>query len=68
MHVLFLRMVDPARCAQAAAQLRAVIAGELSLTTWNESEEGFGAEQGWRSFAAHDAPAGWLEAESYTDD
>eukprot|EP00969_Alexandrium_andersonii_P033292 1453522-Alexandrium_andersonii.AAC.1 len=68
MHLLFLRVVDPARCARAAAQLRAVIAGELTLTAWNETEERLGAEQGWRSFAAHDAPAGWLEAESYTDD
>eukprot|EP00969_Alexandrium_andersonii_P031736 1387056-Alexandrium_andersonii.AAC.1 len=62
MHLLFLRVVVPARCAWAAAQLRAVIAGELTLSAWNEAEEQFGVEQGWRSFAAHEAPAGWLEA------
>eukprot|EP00969_Alexandrium_andersonii_P058286 2567277-Alexandrium_andersonii.AAC.1 len=68
MHLVFLRLVDIDRCGVAAAQLRLVLAGELSLTEWNKAEEVFGAEQGWRSFAARCDPAGWLVAETYTDE
>eukprot|EP00969_Alexandrium_andersonii_P355555 15444675-Alexandrium_andersonii.AAC.1 len=68
MHLLFLRLADPDRCVVAAAQLRLVLSGALSLTEWNEAEEAYGAEQGWRSFAARSAPAGWLVAETYTDE
>eukprot|EP00969_Alexandrium_andersonii_P274488 12132007-Alexandrium_andersonii.AAC.1 len=39
MHLIFLRLVDIDRCLAAAAQLRLVIAGELSLRKWNEAEE-----------------------------
>eukprot|EP00969_Alexandrium_andersonii_P265005 11712449-Alexandrium_andersonii.AAC.1 len=67
MHLIFVRIVDIDRCMGAAARLRMVIAGEAPLSKWNEAEEEYGATQGWRSFATSSDPAGWLEAESYTD-
>eukprot|EP00969_Alexandrium_andersonii_P282597 12493467-Alexandrium_andersonii.AAC.1 len=42
--------------------------GQHTLAAWNEVEEAFGAQQGWRSFAASVDPAGWLEPETYTED
>eukprot|EP00969_Alexandrium_andersonii_P200843 8872576-Alexandrium_andersonii.AAC.1 len=61
-------MTDADRCMVAAANLRKVIAGEMDLGKWNEAEEEFGKAHGWRSVATRGDPAGWLEADSYTDE